>query len=135
MSQLALEGLGTPEALARRYANATVTDDLGRPCLTRDTAARALSEHRARQHAARDSRAYPALPDTALASRGRVKALAAQQRAAGLEVGDLPMSTASYATLTSAHHADRLDQSAGHLDEMLAGRDGSIAYHPVNKEQ
>ncbi len=74
----------------------------------------------------------PAPPDKATATRDRVRAIKAQQRAARLEVSDLPMAAASYATLTSAHHADRLDASAAALDEM---RGGGITRHSLTGKE
>jgi hypothetical protein len=104
----------------------------------RDTARAAIGAHTARQQAERQRRARAHANNTGRATRARVRAIQQRQQDSGLQLDDMSLTDAAYATVTAGHHAARLEASGSALDEMLrAGRSGDVVgvYHSLSGKQ
>jgi hypothetical protein len=132
---LAIEGLGTADELAHRFADRILVDDLNRRCLDRSTAATLIREHQARQAATAAAAAerdqefrvrIAAQLDPIQAHVKAIQSRQAQLRDAGVIDDDTP----ALAVMCGADKAADLDAAGRRFDALFAGQSTGYRISP-----
>ena len=134
LAELAVEGFGwgpyvaTPrdaiDVLAGRFAGEVVLDDLGRRCVSRETARRLFTE---REEGERRQREALARRDAELAEQA-----ARNPVWTGIPAGWIPDGVSPAAAMMQADK-DAQPRRQSVLEHALADRDGAIEYHPIEQ--
>ena len=137
LSHLAIEGIGTVEQLARRFADVTLVDDLGRVCLDRPTARQLIAEQQAAQAAAvaaeRERAERDRLEREHRAAIRQAEAEAREtrtKRQREILANDPTLSAYEVMLADSGDHERRMDRAGRRWEALAAGRSEGYIINP-----
>jgi hypothetical protein len=142
VTHVALEIGADADQLADQLAAQTLTDDIGRVCLDKDTARRVIADHQAAQAAAaaaqheREEAFHDEMArlNAEYNPRARVAAIGAYQDRLKAE-GLLAEGTPPLAVLAGADHQDRMDRSGRRLEQFMRGESSGYLINPTTRRK